>query len=57
LGDSDTGQYPGQQKSCEQRAMHVRHILEFNWDSIVTKSAAVVISRGRRWSAGRPRPA
>src|ERR1700675_470336 len=40
LSDSDAGQ----QKSSEHCAMHACHILEFEWNSIVTKTAAVVIS-------------
>src|SRR6202521_5964105 len=40
LSDSDAGQ----QNSSEQCAMHACHILEFQWNSIVTKTAAVVIS-------------
>jgi hypothetical protein len=54
LSDSDAGQ----QKSSEQCAMHACHILEFEWNSIVTKTAAVVISEASLVErAGRPRPA
>src|ERR1700676_154308 len=54
LSDSDAGQ----QKSSEQCAMHACHILEFQWNSIVTKTAAVVISEASLVErAGRPRPA